>query len=46
MTARPDTFELTQVKAFPAAGVILENCGDDGIIGEAVSRSQRTERSP
>jgi len=45
MTARPYTFELTQVKAIPAAGVILEHCGDDGIIGKAVSRNQTTGRS-
>ena len=45
MTARPDTFELTQVKDFPAGGVILAGCGDDGIIGKAVSHSRTTGRS-
>ena len=45
MTARPDTFDLTQVKDFPAAGVILAGCGDDGIIPKAVSQSRTTGRS-
>lgn len=45
MTERPDTFDLTQVKDFSAAGVILAECGDDVVIGKAASRSQTTERS-
>ncbi len=37
--------ELTQVKDFPAAGVILKECGGDSAIGKAVPRSRITRRS-
>ncbi len=37
--------ELTQVKDSPAAGAIMEECGDDSVIGKAVPRGRITRRS-
>lgn len=37
--------ELTQVKDFPAAGFMLEGCGDDSVIGKAVPRGRIARRS-
>ena len=45
MTARPYTFELTQVKDFSAGYVIIIKYGNNGVTGKAASGSHTTGRS-